>query len=70
MYNRGYADEHDRLAVHEWLDGYEYAQNSFDKVTDEEVLFSLHKLKVGKAVGRGGGGRWFVSRNVKNVYEL
>ena len=54
MYDRGYADEHDRLAVHEWLDGYEYVQNNFDKVTDEEVMFSLHKLKVGKAVGADG----------------
>ena len=54
VYNRGYADEHNRLAVHEWLDGYEYAQNSFDKVTDEEVMFRLHKLKVGKAMGADG----------------
>ena len=54
VYNRDYADEHDRLAVHKWLDGYEYVQNSFDKVTDEEVMFSLHKLKVEKAVGADG----------------
>ena len=27
VYNRGYADEHDKLAVHEWLDGCEYVQN-------------------------------------------
>ena len=66
VYNRGYADEHDRLAVHEWLDGYEYVQNSFDKVTDEEVMFSLHKLKVGKVAGS----RWFISRYLKNEYDL
>ena len=63
VYNRCYADEHDRLAIHEWLDDYEYAQSRFDMVTDDEVMFSLHKLKVGKAVGAYG-----LSATMLNMY--